>query len=133
MTEQTIDETGIDELVRRWAAAEEGNDAKALDALLADGFTGVGPFGFVLQRDQWLVRFENGLHNHSFAVGDTQLHVHGPAAVVIGVLTQHTNYRGQDTSDRFRVTLALVRPADTWQVASVHIGPLKQPPAPPAR
>ena len=56
------------DLVRRWAAAEQQNDAGSLDGLLADDFVGVGPLGFVLTREQWLSRFGNGLENRAFAV-----------------------------------------------------------------
>ena len=34
------------DLVRRWAAAEQQNDAGQLDGLLTDDFVGVGPLGF---------------------------------------------------------------------------------------
>jgi ketosteroid isomerase-like protein len=117
------------DLVDRWAAAEQQNDAGLLDGLLADGFVGVGPLGFVLTREQWLQRFGNGLENRSFKVEDPQVHDHGSAAVVVGVDNQETSFRGGDNSGRFRLTLTAVRPADRWQVASVHIGPLQGPPA----
>jgi hypothetical protein len=41
-------QNGVLDLVQRWADAEQRNDAGALDGLLADGFAGVGPFGFIL-------------------------------------------------------------------------------------
>jgi ketosteroid isomerase-like protein len=118
------------DLVDRWAAAEQGNDAGQLDGLLADDFVGVGPLGFVLTRQQWLERFGNGLENRAFRVEEPQVHEHGSAAVVIGVDAQKTSFRGADNSGRFRLTLVAVRPADRWQVAGVHIGPLQS--APPA-
>jgi ketosteroid isomerase-like protein len=118
------------DLVRRWAAAEQQNDAGQLDGLLADDFVGVGPLGFVLTREQWLERFANGLQNRAFAVEDPQVHDHGSAAVVVGVDAQETSFRGGDSSGRFRLTLVAVRPADRWLVAGVHIGPLQG--APPA-
>jgi len=120
------------DLVRRWAAAEEQMDADRLDGLLAEAFVGVGPLGFVLNRDQWLVRFRNGLVNRAFAVEDPQVHPHAAAAVVVGVLAQETSWQGHDNSGRFRVTLTAVRPADRWLLASAHIGPLQQPPAIPS-
>lgn len=40
------------DLVRRWTATEQQNDAGSLDGLLADDFVGVGPLGFVLTREQ---------------------------------------------------------------------------------
>jgi ketosteroid isomerase-like protein len=117
------------DLVDRWAAAEQENDAGRLDGLLADDFVGVGPLGFVLTRQQWLERFGNGLENRTFKVEDPQVHDHGGAAVVVGVDNQETSFRGGDNSGRFRLTLTAVRPADRWVVASVHIGPLQGPPA----
>jgi ketosteroid isomerase-like protein len=116
------------DLVRRWAAAEQRNDAGQLDGLLAGDFVGVGPLGFVLTREQWLERFGNGLENRVFTVEDPQVHDHGSAAVVVGVDAQETSFRGGDNSGRFRLTLVAVRPADRWQVASVHIGPLQAAP-----
>ena len=79
-------QNGVPDLVQRWTAAEQRNDAGALDGLLAGGFAGVGPFGFILTRDQWLARFANGLVNRSFTVTDLQVRDYGTAAVGIGVL-----------------------------------------------
>ena len=123
---------GVLDLVRRWAAAEERNDAATLDGLLADGFAGVGPFGFILTRDQWLARFTNGLVNRSFTVTDLQVRDLGTAAVGIGVLAQETSWQGGDNSGRFRVTLVAVQAGEDWRLAHVHIGPLQAPPGRPS-
>jgi ketosteroid isomerase-like protein len=126
-------ETDVLDVVRRWAAAERDNDAKALDGLLADDFVGVGPLGFVLDRDQWLARFDQGLENRAFAVEDPQPRDYGAAAVVVGVLAQETSWQGTDNSGRFRLTLVAVRTADRWVLAHVHIGMLQQPGEPGSR
>ena len=123
--------TNVLDLVQRWAAAEQGNDAQALDGLLADDFVGVGPLGFVLDRDQWLARFGNGLENRAFAVEGPQVREYGGAAVVVGVLAQQTSFQGGDNSGQFRLTLVAVRPGDRWLLANAHIGPLQQPAGPP--
>jgi uncharacterized protein (TIGR02246 family) len=117
------------DLVRRWAAAEQDNDAQALAGLLADDFVGVGPVGFVLDRGQWLARFGNGLTNRAFAVDDPQARDYGDAAVVVGVLAQQTSFQGADNSGRYRISLVAVRQADRWLLANAHIGMLQQPPA----
>jgi ketosteroid isomerase-like protein len=117
------------ELVHRWAAAEQANDAEQLDGVLAQNFVGVGPVGFVLNREQWLARFANGLVNSAFVVEDPVVHDHGSAAVVIGVDAQRTTFGdNQDNSGRFRVSLTVVKAADEWRLASVHLGPLQQRP-----
>ena len=123
---------GVLDLIRRWAAAEEQNDAGALDGLLAGEFAGVGPFGFILTRDQWLARFANGLVNRSFTVTDLQVRDYGTAAVGIGVLVQETSWQGTDNSGRFRVTLIAVRAGEGWLLAHAHIGPLQAPPGRPS-
>ena len=120
-------QNGMLDLVQRWAAAEQRNDAGALDGLLADGFAGVGPFGFILTRDQWLARFANGLVNRSFTVTDVQVRDFGTAAVGIGVLAQETSWQGTDKTGRFRVTLVAVQEGEGWRLAHVHIGPLQGP------
>ncbi|MFI0977504.1 nuclear transport factor 2 family protein [Streptomyces sp. NPDC021093] len=120
-------QSDILDLVERWAAAEQHNDAKLLDGLLTDDFTGVGPVGFVISRAQWLDRFDKGLENRAFTVEEPQVRSYGDAAVVVGVQTQKTSVRGSDSSGRFRVSLLAVRPGDHWLLANVHIGPLQYP------
>lgn len=116
------------ELLERWAAAEEAGDAAALGSVLHSDFVGVGPAGFVLTREQWLVRFDNGLHNDAFAVEEPQVRDFGDAAAVVAVLAQRTRFGGQDNSGRFRLTLLVVRGDDQWRLAGLHIGLLQPPP-----
>src|SRR6266516_1677890 len=51
------------DLVRRWATAEQHNDAGLLDGVAGRRVRWRGPVGFVLTRDQRLARFRNGLEN----------------------------------------------------------------------
>ena len=44
----------IDELGARWVAAEMTGDTDTLETIVTDDFRLVGPFGFVLDKDQWL-------------------------------------------------------------------------------
>jgi hypothetical protein len=74
------------DVVEQWCAAEQAGDDVRLATVLADGFVGVGPVGFVLDRDQWIARFGRGLRNRLFTVQDPGVHVHGSAVVVVGVL-----------------------------------------------
>lgn len=123
---------GVLDLLQRWAAAEQQNDAGLLAGLLADDFVGVGPFGFVLTREQWLARFGGGLVNRSFTIEDPQVRGYGTAVVVVAALAQETTWRGEDNSGRFRITLVAVGSPERWLLASAHLGPLQMPPGRPA-
>jgi catechol 2,3-dioxygenase-like lactoylglutathione lyase family enzyme len=115
---------GIRELTTRWAAAEVDSDVDALDALLTEGFCGVGPLGFVLDKAAWLNRFVNGLRNEAISFDDLRSHAHGDSAVVVGVLNQQTKFNDIDTSGRYRVSFVVVREGGRPKIASCHIGPL---------
>ena len=114
------------DLGQQWADAERRMDAAALDALLDDGFVGVGPRGFALNRQQWLDRYPSGdLKNDAFAWEDVSVREYGDAAIAIGVQDQKTSWRGQDSSGHFRVTHVFVQKAGRWLVASIHLsGPI---------
>jgi len=116
------------DLIERWSDAERREDTTALAGLAADDFVGVGPLGFVLTREQWLGRFQGGLHHTSFEVTDPQVRDYGTAAVVVAVQTQEATWQGRDASGRFRITLVAVRPADRWLLVGVHLSPVAAPP-----
>lgn len=124
-----MSETEVLDLVHWWAAAEQGSDPAQLDRLLAEGFVGIRPVGFVLSRQQWPAGFGNGLVNRAFVVRESQVHQHGAPALVVGVDAQETSAGGRDNSGRFRFTLTLVHSDREWLVAGVHFGALPSRPA----
>ena len=121
------------DLGRRWADAERRADVAALDALLTDDFVGVGPRGFVLNRQQWLDRYRSGdLKNDAFSWQDVSVRDYGEAAVAVGIQDQRTSFQGHDASGRFRATLIVVRQAGRWLIAGWQAsGPVAD--APPSR
>jgi ketosteroid isomerase-like protein len=119
------DHTAIDELGRRWAAAEERGDVDTLDAIATDDFRLVGPFGFVLDKQQWLDRYRSGdLVTEHLEWTDTDVRLHGDVAITIGVQSQAARYRGERSDGRFRVTQIGARGIDGWQLAGLQLSPL---------
>jgi ketosteroid isomerase-like protein len=122
-------EESVIEFGETWAAAELRGDAGALGLLLADDFVCVGPLGFVLDKAQYLQARRSGdLKHEAFAWEDLRVRAYGDVAVAVGTQTQRSAYQGRDASGRFRVTQVLVRQAGRWQIASLHLSPIAQPP-----
>lgn len=123
----TAQETQVLALVDRWAAAELAGDADSVATVLSDDFAGIGPVGFVLNREQWAVRHRGDVDNRAFRVTDPDVKSYGDVAVVIATLTQETTARGHDTSASFRIGV-IARRADDWRIAHVQFsGPLIDP------
>lgn len=124
--------TEIKEIGARWAAAELAGDTTVLDELAAPDFRLVGPFGFILDREQWLRRYRGGqLVNTAFAWKDVEVRDFGAFAVAIGTQAQETTYDGRPNNGEFRVSHVFSREGDTWRLVHVQLS-LGSPPGPPA-
>jgi ketosteroid isomerase-like protein len=122
-TEEQVREFG-----RVWAAAEERGDTVALAALATDGFRLVGPLGFVLDRDQWLARYDGGeLVTEKLGWTEVEVRDFGGTAIAIGVHEQVATHRGNPVNGRFRATHVLVREDDRWRLAGIHLSPIGAP------
>ncbi|GAA5189098.1 nuclear transport factor 2 family protein [Arthrobacter gyeryongensis] len=118
----------IEELSFLWASAERNNDVTALDTLLTEDFTAVGPLGFVLSRVQWLDRYrEAAFVNEKFEWNINNVRSYGDSAVLIGIQNQTAAYRGHPSNGEFRVTQIVIRKDGRWQLAGLHLSPLAQP------
>jgi ketosteroid isomerase-like protein len=115
----------------RWAKAERHADTKILDEIAADDFRLVGPFGFVLDKTQWLDRYSSGdLVTSSLDWEDVEVRQFGETAIAIGRQTQQATYRGRPADGQFRVTQVFVRDQGHYQLASLHLSQAAPPPRP---
>jgi ketosteroid isomerase-like protein len=114
--------TEILRLGERWAQAERNADTDALDDLAAAGFRLVGPFGFVLDKAQWLARYQTGaLHTSSLVWDEVGVREYGETAVAVGRHTQRATYQGQTVDGQFRATHVFTREGDGWMLVSQHL------------
>jgi ketosteroid isomerase-like protein len=136
MTTTETTEAQLRDLGKRWAEAEQRGDTAALEDLSADEFVLVGPAGFVLDRSQWLHRYEGGdLVTYSLDWDELTIRDFGDTAVVVGRHTQRAAYRGNPADGSFRATHIAVRRDRRWRLAGIHLSPIGGPPpfAPQAR
>lgn len=115
----------LDKLVQDRAAAELRGDTTFLESVLADDFVGIGPRGFMLDRDQWLARYESGsLKYESFGWNEVQVRLYGGSAVVTGREAVEGEYEDYKIQDQFRATLVFVEKQGRWLLAGLHLSPI---------
>jgi ketosteroid isomerase-like protein len=111
----------LDERIDSWIRAEQEGDAEGLESLLHPRFLAVGPYGFILNREQWKGRFAGGLKYHSFAFQpDAQTRTLERTAIVVGTQTQQGEHQGRPVDGAFRVTIVFAEDPD-WKIIAIHI------------
>jgi ketosteroid isomerase-like protein len=110
----------VEEFVGEWAAAEQRGDAAFREGALTDVFIGVGPLGFMLNKQQWLGRFAGGLSYESFALDELKTRFYGDAAVATCCQKQAGEFQGNDVGGEFRATLVLVEEDGRWLLAGTR-------------
>ena len=117
-------------LADAWATAELRGDTAFLERILTGDYTGIGPLGFMLTKQEWLVRHQAGdLKYESFSLDEVKVRVYNnDAAVLTGRQVQNGAYRGNSIQAQFRTTLVFVRLQGQWQLASLQLSTIGQPP-----
>src|SRR5215213_7656359 len=126
MDEQTRQ---LENLAQDWAAAELRGDTAFLGRALADDFVGVGPRGFMLNKEEWLERHGSGkLRYESFELGEIEIRPYGDAAVLVCRQTAGGVYEDEngryDIHEQFRATLIFVKQQGRWLLAGLHLSPI---------
>jgi ketosteroid isomerase-like protein len=103
-----MDDDRVREMVSAFAVAELSGDPDAIGPLLTDDFVGVGPLGFLLSRQDWVDRRENGLRYTAFAVRDLVVRSYGDTDVVIGTQVVEGTHRGNPVPAQSRATFVFV-------------------------
>lgn len=122
-------EQQIAQLVETWAEAERNSDASAVAALLHDQFIGIGPLGFMLNKEQWLHRIASGeLAYDALEVDETSVRHFGPSAIAITHYNQQAKFKGQAVNAELRASLVFVNQDGAWLIAGLQFSPMGQPP-----
>jgi ketosteroid isomerase-like protein len=116
----------IDPVIQQWTDAERRGDAGDLAELLADDFVGIGPVGFVLDREVWLSRFGHGLVYNNLTLDEVAEHRHGNTVVVVA--HQHADGHSGDVllPPDTRVSFTIVDADRSPRIAEIQysfIGP----------
>jgi ketosteroid isomerase-like protein len=112
----------LEKLAEDWATAELRGDTAFLERNLADDFVGVGPYGFLLTKDEWLERHVSWkLRYESFRLDEVRVRLYGEAAVMIARQMSKGKYEHNDLPGSLRVTLFFAQQEGRWLLARIHM------------
>ena len=119
MNDQTEE---LNKLMEDWASAELRGDTTFLKSFLADDFVGVGPYGFLLTKDEWLERLESRkLRYESFRLDEIRVRLYGDAAVIIARQTMKGKYEDNDLPGSLRATLFFAQQEGRRLLVGIHM------------
>ena len=96
----------LEKLAGDWVTAELRGDTTFLECNLADESVGVGPYGFLFTKDEWIERHESWkLRYESFRLDEVWVRLYGEAAVMIARQMSKGKYEDNDLPGSLRVTL----------------------------
>jgi hypothetical protein len=112
----------LEKLARDCATAKLRGDTAFLERQLADDFVGVGPYSFLLAKDEWLERHESRkLRYESLRLDELRVRLYGEAAVMIARQMTKGKYEDYDLPGSLRATLFFVQQEGRWLLAGVHM------------
>jgi ketosteroid isomerase-like protein len=103
-----------------WSTSERTGDTDALDDLLTNDFLGIGPVGFVLDKDAWIGRFGEGLRYETLELDDRTIRLYGDLAIVIARQRATGTHQGSRTPTDLRVSIIIVGEHEKPRIAGIQ-------------
>lgn len=121
MTGGSVEKT-ITQLEQDWGVALVKADVAWINGITADDYTMTDPDGTVVTRAQGDADLKSGvMHFDSFTLDEVKVHVHGDTAVVFGLETEKSTYKGADSSGQYRFTDTFTKHDGKWIALATHV------------
>ncbi len=105
-----------------WADALEKSDLATIDRLVDPDWTLVDPAGALVTKAQSDADIKSGaLKIESFKIEDLKVKVYGDTAIVWGLETEKSTYKGKDTSGQYRFTDVIVKRHGKWRAVATQV------------
>jgi len=119
----------VEQLVAKWVTAQLSGNADTLEQMTTDDFTVIGPRGFILGKQEWLVGYKSGdLKFDSLDWSESKVRMYIDSAIVTGHDKQRVVYQGQPQVMDLRAMLVFVKQHDEWRLAGAQFSPIANPP-----
>lgn len=116
------DEDTIRKIEQEWAEALVKRDQATIDRCESPDWTLTDPEGALMTKAQADADLKNGvIAFESYHLDDLKVRVYGDTAVVFGLETEKSKYKGQDTSGQYRFTDVLLKRDGRWLAVATHV------------
>jgi len=118
----------IDQVEEAWRTAILKGNATALEALLADDYTGITAKGAIQTKEQAVSNLKSGaLQLTTLAISDRKVRVYGETAVVTSLAELTGSRKDADVSGRYRYTRVYVRNSSgQWKIVSFEASRIQE-------
>jgi len=116
------DEQIIKQLEQEWADALLKRDQAAIDRITSADWVLTDPKGRLIAKAQADADLKSGtVKFESIKLDELKVRVYGDTAVVHGLETRKSSYKGKDTSGQYRFTDVFVNRNGRWQAIATHV------------
>lgn len=124
------DEQAIMRMEEEWTNALVKGDLAAIDRIVTSDWMLTTPTGQLLTKEQADADLKSGtLKFESVKTDDLKVKVHGDVALVFGLETEKSTFRGKDMSGQYRFTDVFLKRAGRWQCIATHVSKVAASPA----
>jgi ketosteroid isomerase-like protein len=119
-TDTAVKDTLV-QIEHQWTDAAVKGDVAAFGRFIADEWILTYSDGTLVTKPMALADVKEGaLKIESFRLDDVSVRLYGDTAIVIGMITEKSKFREQDTSGKRRFTDVFVKRDGSWQVVASH-------------
>lgn len=117
----SVEET-LMQIERDWTAALIKADVAAVERIQAPDWPLTDEYGELKTRAQSNAELKSGDQKYqSSVINDLKVRVFGDTAIVHGLSTDKSRFKGKDTSSQYRWTDVFVKREGRWQAVATHV------------
>jgi ketosteroid isomerase-like protein len=121
------DEQTITQMENDWATALTKRDMATIDRMEATDYMFISPDGSLSNKTESDAMIKSGdVVIASFKIDDLKVRINGDTAVVHGLETEKSSYKGTDTSGQYRFTDVFVKRNGTWRALATHVSKVEK-------
>jgi ketosteroid isomerase-like protein len=121
------DEQTITKMETDWGMALTKRDMATIDRMEATDYMFTAPDGSLSNKTESDAMFKSGdMMIESFKIDDLKVRINGDTAVVHGLETEKSSYKGTDTSGQYRFTDVFVKRNGTWRALTTHVSKVEK-------